>query len=38
MTQASLDQDLDELQVDYVDLMLVHYPATGAPTGGRQGL
>ena len=28
MTQTSLDQDLDELQVDYVDLMLVHYPCT----------
>lgn len=27
-TQSSLDQDLAELQVDYVDLMLVHYPCT----------
>ena len=27
-TQSSLDKDLELLQVDYVDLMLVHYPCT----------
>jgi diketogulonate reductase-like aldo/keto reductase len=27
-TEAALQQDLDELQLDFVDLMLIHYPCT----------
>jgi len=36
-TQSSLNQDLDELQVEYVDLMLVHYPCTmdAEASGGK---
>lgn len=37
-TQECLDKDLALLQVDYVDLMLVHYPCTmdAKAAGGRQ--
>lgn len=33
-TRANLDQAMQELQLDYVDLMLVHFPATWGGKGG----
>jgi len=37
-TQAALEQDLEELQMEYVDLMLIHFPCTmdAAAAGGKQ--
>jgi len=33
-TEAALDLALQQLQLDYVDLMLIHFPATWAGVGG----
>lgn len=36
-TEKALDECLEQLDVDYVDLMLVHYPATWEGAGGAEG-
>ena len=33
-TTANLDTALEQLQLEYVDLMLVHFPATWGGKGG----
>lgn len=33
-TRANLDEAMEQLQLDYVDLMLVHFPATWGGQGG----
>eukprot|EP00959_Pyramimonas_sp_CCMP1952_P019778 417748-Pyramimonas_sp.AAC.1 len=33
---AAIQQDLDELQLDYIDLLIVHFPATWPGEGGKQ--
>jgi len=33
-TRANLDEAMEQLQLDYVDLMLVHFPATWGGEGG----
>lgn len=34
-TSAAITQDLEELNVDYIDLLLVHFPATWGGEGGK---
>lgn len=36
-TRAHLDQCLQQLKTDYVDLMLIHFPATWSGVGGPAG-